>query len=51
VLANGRVERRAVKAGAATGSDVEIEGGLVAGERVVVEGPADLADGARAEAR
>jgi HlyD family secretion protein len=51
VLANGRLERRAVKAGAASGSDVEIMGGLAAGERVVVEGPATLTDGARAVER
>ena len=51
VLANGRVERRAVKPGAVSGSDVEIAGSLAAGERVVVEGPAVLADGARAAAR
>jgi RND family efflux transporter MFP subunit len=51
VLGDGRLERRAVKAGEATGSDVEILSGLAAGDRVVVEGPANLADGARAVAR
>jgi HlyD family secretion protein len=51
VLANGRVQRRAVEARAASGSDMEIVSGLVAGERVVVEGPAGLADGTRAAAR
>ncbi len=51
VLANGRLERRAVTAGAPSGSDVEIVGSLAAGEKVVVEGPAVLADRSRAEAR
>jgi RND family efflux transporter MFP subunit len=51
VLANDRVERRAVKTGGASGSDVEILGGLAAGERVVVDGPVDLTDGARAVTR
>jgi RND family efflux transporter MFP subunit len=51
VLANGRVERRAVKTGMVSGGDVEIMGGLAAGERVVVDGPPSLGDGARAAAR
>jgi hypothetical protein len=51
VLVGGRLERRAVKTGAASGSDVEIVSGLASGERVVVEGPKSLADGARASAR
>jgi RND family efflux transporter MFP subunit len=51
VLANGRVERRAVKTGTVSGSDVEIVGGVAAGERVVVEGPQSFGDGARAVAR
>ncbi len=45
VLQNGRVERRAVRLGAVSGSDVEVVSGLSAGERVVVEGPEELADG------
>jgi len=40
-----RVERRAVQLGAADGDQVEVAAGLTAGERVVVEGPASLADG------
>ncbi len=49
VVKDGRVERRAVTAGAGTGtgSDVAILAGLLAGETVVLKGPADLADGQR----
>lgn len=39
------VERRAVKVGKTRGDAVEILSGLVASERVVVDGPSDLADG------
>jgi RND family efflux transporter MFP subunit len=39
------VERRAVKIGENRGSDTEILAGLVAGDTVVVRGPADLHDG------
>ena len=45
VVVEDRIERRAVRAGDAKGDLVEIAGGLAAGERVVVEGPPDLADG------
>ncbi len=45
VVANGHVERRAVRLGAVSGNDVEVVSGLSAGERVVVEGPDALADG------
>jgi RND family efflux transporter MFP subunit len=41
------VERRAVSLGAADGERREVVSGLAAGERVVVAGPADLADGQR----
>ena len=41
------VERRAVSTGIENGADVEVLTGVVAGERVVIEGPADLTDGAR----
>ena len=51
VVKEGRVERRAVKLGAAPGDPVEVEAGLAAGERVVIEGPADLRDGARVQER
>jgi RND family efflux transporter MFP subunit len=45
VVHDGRVERRAVKAGTAEGDQVEIVSGLTAGEQVVVEGPATMKDG------
>ena len=45
-----RVERRAVRLGAAAGSEVEVVAGLSAGERVVVEGPRALEDGQRVDA-
>ena len=41
------VERRAVTIGLEDGGDVEVLAGLSAGERVVIEGPAELADGDR----
>ncbi len=40
-------ERRAVTVGLAEGDQVEIASGLQIGERVIVEGPSTLADGAR----
>lgn len=51
VVKEDRVERRAVKVGGARGEQVEVVSGLTAGERVVVEGPASLADGARVKER
>jgi RND family efflux transporter MFP subunit len=51
VVKEDRVERRAVKVGAAQAEQVEVVSGLTAGERVVVEGPASLADGARVKER
>jgi multidrug efflux pump subunit AcrA (membrane-fusion protein) len=51
VLREDRVERRAVRLGATAGQDAEVLSGLVAGERVVVEGPADLGDGDRVAVR
>jgi HlyD family secretion protein len=47
VIHEGRVERRAVKAGAADGDQVEIVSGLTAGEQVVLEPPATMTDGDR----
>jgi RND family efflux transporter MFP subunit len=47
VVREGRVERRAVSIGATLGDDLTVAAGLAGGERVVVEGPEDLADGAR----
>ncbi len=42
---NGKIQRRAVNTGARRDGEVMVEAGLVAGERVVVDGPADLTDG------
>jgi RND family efflux transporter MFP subunit len=47
VLKGDRVERRAIKTGNAQGDQIEVLSGLSAGDRVVVEGPDTLADGAR----
>jgi RND family efflux transporter MFP subunit len=47
VVDGERVERRAVQLGSVRGDLVEVEAGLVAGESVIVQGPADIADGAR----
>ena len=51
VIRGDRVERRAVKTGLDDAGQVEIASGLSAGERVVVEGPATLTDGARVKER
>ena len=51
VVHDGRVERRAVKLGAEDGGQVEVASGITPGERVVVEGPATLADGTRVKER
>jgi HlyD family secretion protein len=45
VVKDDRVERRAVSVGLTTGDQVEVLSGLVAGERVVVDGPPTLKDG------
>jgi RND family efflux transporter MFP subunit len=45
VVAGDRVERRAIRTGDAKGDLVEVVSGLSAGERVVIEGPPELADG------
>lgn len=50
VLRDERVERRAVRAGLEDGDQVEVLSGLSAGERVVIEGPAELKDGDRVKA-
>jgi HlyD family secretion protein len=44
-----KLERRAVTVGNTTGSDSEILAGLMAGDTVVVKGPADLRDGEAVE--
>ncbi|NNE04929.1 MAG: efflux RND transporter periplasmic adaptor subunit, partial [Xanthomonadales bacterium] len=43
----GEVERRAVTSGSRRGDDVLVVAGLVGGESVIIDGPADLADGSR----
>jgi RND family efflux transporter MFP subunit len=45
VVKDQTVERRAVKVGKTRGDAVEILSGLAAAERVVVDGPSDLAEG------
>lgn len=45
VVANGRAERRAVSVAGTRGADTEILAGVSAGERVILEAPAGLADG------
>jgi RND family efflux transporter MFP subunit len=49
VASQGRVARRPVQAGRTSGADTEITSGLVAGDRVVVDPPATLTDGAAIE--
>lgn len=47
-IVNGnRAERRAVKVAATEGDDVKLLSGVSEGERVVVEGPAELKDGTK----
>jgi RND family efflux transporter MFP subunit len=47
VVHGDRVERRAVKLGSEDGDQIEILSGVNTGDRVVVEGPETLVDGAR----
>ena len=49
VVKERRAERRAVSVAEERGDDAELASGLSAGERVVVEGPAELQDGDRVE--
>ncbi len=46
VVRGDRVERRAVGLGPAPGDEAVVLSGITAGEQVVIEGPADLKDGA-----
>jgi HlyD family secretion protein len=46
VVRDGRAERRAVTVSSTTDSDSALSAGLAPGERVVVDGPKDLSDGA-----
>jgi len=45
LVRNGTAVRRVVQLGPADGDQIEIASGLAAGDRVIVEGPKDLADG------
>ena len=45
VVADGAVERRAVRLSDSVSDEAVVQSGLAAGERVVLEGPADLKDG------
>jgi HlyD family secretion protein len=47
VVRDQRVERRAVRVAGADGDNVVLQSGVSAGESVVIEGPAQLADGQR----
>ena len=47
IFADGRVERRAVKVGAITGSDVEVLAGVAGDEKVIVTSDKPLSDGLR----
>jgi multidrug efflux pump subunit AcrA (membrane-fusion protein) len=49
VVNDGLLERRAVATGGTRGESILIESGLGPGERVVIEGPADLVDGTRVQ--
>jgi HlyD family secretion protein len=51
LLKDTRVERHAVTLGGNRGSDTEIIAGLMAGDTVVVRGPADLHDGQTVEVK
>jgi len=51
VVRDDRIERRAVKVGPEDGGQIEVASGLSPGERVVIEGPATLVDGARVKER
>jgi RND family efflux transporter MFP subunit len=46
---DGVLERRAVSLGVETGGDVQVTAGLAPGDKVVVDGPADLRNGQRAK--
>ena len=47
VVNDGQLERRAVAVSENRGSDILLSSGVVPGEAVVIEGPADLTDGMR----
>ncbi len=47
VVQNGKAERRAVSVSSATGNEAVIGAGVSAGEKVIVDSPAGLADGVK----
>ncbi len=47
VVRNDAVERRAISVTGSSGDDIIVSAGLTSGERVVVDGPKDLSDGAK----
>jgi len=49
VVLNGRVEQRAVTLGGERDDEVVVSAGLAAGERVVLDAPPGLVDGAKVE--
>jgi RND family efflux transporter MFP subunit len=51
VVVDGRVERRAVGLGPAMGDEQTVLSGVRGGEQVIIEGPADLKDGAKVAVR
>jgi len=51
VIQNGRAERRAVTVAGTQGEESELSAGLAAGEKVAVDPPAGLADGAGVDER
>ncbi|HQY36832.1 MAG TPA: efflux RND transporter periplasmic adaptor subunit [Pseudomonadota bacterium] len=46
VVKDGKAQRRAVTLGGAVGDSRQVRGGVSAGERVIIEAPAELKDGA-----
>jgi HlyD family secretion protein len=51
VVLDGKAVRRTVKTGPTSSSGVQVKEGLIGGEDLIVNPPADLKDGARVEAR
>ena len=49
IVQNGRVERRAVTLGAARSDEAAVIAGLTPGEKVIAEGPSNLAEGDRVQ--
>jgi len=51
VVTDGKTEKRTVKTGGTSADDAEVLKGLAEGDRVVVEGPEDLAEGRKVRAK